>query len=111
MKRFLNAMFLRQTIADAHGLGAEIKTPVLAKIMLVERFFEPFYEALSAEVMGSADGTVELLQDLEQGEGAPDARWRDKRTRLRGSWRSAKTFGFGQNNPRRSRTRIFGPTS
>jgi hypothetical protein len=87
VKRFLNAMFLRQTIADARGLGAEIKTPVLAKIMLVERFFEPFYEALSAEVMGSADGTVELLQDLEKGEGAPDARRRDKKDAT--AWESA----------------------
>lgn len=72
-------MFLRQTIADARGLGSAIKKPVLAKIMLVERFFEPFYEALSAEVMSSADGTVELLKALEKGEGTPDSKRRDKK--------------------------------
>lgn len=86
VKRFLNAMFLRQTIADARGLGSAIKTPVLAKIMLVERFFEAFYEALSAEVMSSSDGTVELLKPLEKGEGAADSRRRDKKD---GTWESA----------------------
>jgi predicted KAP-like P-loop ATPase len=86
VKRFLNAMFLRQTIADARGFGTAIKTPVLAKIMLVERFFEPFYEALSAEVMSSADGTVELLKPLEKGEDTPVRRGEKKDA---STWESA----------------------
>jgi predicted KAP-like P-loop ATPase len=87
VKRFLNAMFLRQTIADARGLASEIKTPVLAKIMLVERFFEPFYEALSAEVMSSSNGIVDLLKALEEGEDVPDTRHRDKKDGS--AWESA----------------------
>lgn len=66
VKRFLNALLLRETIAKARGFGAEIKTQILAKIMLVERFFEKFYDALAAEVAASTDGKVELFKDWEQ---------------------------------------------
>ena len=38
VKRFLNAMLLRERTAQARGFGEDIKTPVLAKLMLAERF-------------------------------------------------------------------------
>jgi len=38
VKRFLNALLLRKSIADARGFGDEVQLPVLAKLMLVERF-------------------------------------------------------------------------
>ena len=38
VKRFLNALLVRQTIAEARGFGDLIERPVLAKLMLAERF-------------------------------------------------------------------------
>ena len=38
IKRFLNALFLRQRTAEARGFGDDVKLTVLAKLMLAERF-------------------------------------------------------------------------
>ncbi|GLS32584.1 hypothetical protein [Neomesorhizobium albiziae] len=38
IKRFLNTLVLRQRTAEARGFGDDVKLPVLAKLMLAERF-------------------------------------------------------------------------
>ena len=45
IKRFLNALLVRQAIAEARGFAEQIKQPVLAKLMLAERFQPDFYDA------------------------------------------------------------------
>jgi predicted KAP-like P-loop ATPase len=47
IKRFLNALLLRQKTADARGFGDEIKLPVLAKLMLAERFLPSLFEQIA----------------------------------------------------------------
>ena len=65
IKRFLNALLVRQIIAKARGFGEKIKQPVLAKLMLAERFQPDFYEQVSIQAMSSSDGKVSILADLE----------------------------------------------
>ena len=65
IKRFLNALLVRQVIANARGFGEQIKQPVLAKLMLAERFQPDFYEYASMQAMGANDGRVSDLVGLE----------------------------------------------
>ncbi|HFP9376526.1 TPA: Qat anti-phage system ATPase QatA [Raoultella ornithinolytica] len=66
IKRFLNSMMLRQAIAEARGFGDEIKRPVLAKIMLAERFYPTFYEQIVREVSSHNKGKPEVLAQFEE---------------------------------------------
>ena len=68
IKRFLNALLVRQVIAKARGFGDQIKQPVLAKLMLAERFQPDFYEHISAQAMSSGDGKVIDISVLESNE-------------------------------------------
>ena len=65
IKRFLNALMVRQAIAKARGFEELIRQPVLAKLMLAERFQPDFYDHLAAQAMLAADGKVAELQKLE----------------------------------------------
>lgn len=65
IKRFLNSLMLRHEIADARGFGSDIQRPVLAKIMLAERFQPEFYEQIAQLVAMSSDGKVNALALLE----------------------------------------------
>ncbi len=65
IKRFLNSMALRQAIADERGFGDEIELPVLAKVMLAERFAPDLYEQLSRLAATAANGKVPALAALE----------------------------------------------
>ncbi len=67
IKRFLNALFIRQVIAKARGFGDQIKQPVLAKLMLTERFQPDFYEYISTNAMSTGDGKVPELAVFEAG--------------------------------------------
>lgn len=71
IKRFLNALLVRQVIAKARGFGDQIKQPVLAKLMLAERFQPDFYEHISAQAMSADNGMVSELTLLEAG-GQPE---------------------------------------
>ena len=71
VKRFLNSLLLRQEIAQVRGLGADIKRPVLAKIMLAERFKPEFYESLTALAFSAAEGCpkeIAVLESLARGQ-------------------------------------------
>jgi predicted KAP-like P-loop ATPase len=66
IKRFLNALLLRKRIADARGFGDDIKLPVLAKLMLAERFFTPFFDSIANKAATSADGKSPDLKMIEE---------------------------------------------
>ncbi|MGC1021342.1 Qat anti-phage system ATPase QatA [Pantoea agglomerans] len=65
IKRFLNSMMLRKAIAEARGFGDEIKRPVLAKIMLAERFYPTFYEQIVRQTTRHAEGKPDALALFE----------------------------------------------
>ncbi len=65
IKRFLNALLLRQIIARARGFDELVNQPVLAKLMLAERFQPDFYEHIAAQAMASADGKAADIATLE----------------------------------------------
>ena len=70
IKRFLNALQLRQVIANARGFADLISQPVLAKLMLAERFQPDFYEHIAAQAMTSSDGKatdIILLEGSREG--------------------------------------------
>lgn len=66
IKRFLNSMILRQAIADERGFGEDIKRPVLAKVMLAERFYPTFYEQIVRQASNHKEGKPEMLAQFEQ---------------------------------------------
>lgn len=66
IKRFLNSMMLRQAIAEERGFGNEISRPILAKIMLAERFYGDFYEQIARLASLAQDGAPEALAGLEK---------------------------------------------
>lgn len=47
IKRFLNTLLLRVKTADARGFGDDIKLPILAKLMLAERFLPSLFEQIA----------------------------------------------------------------
>ena len=65
IKRFLNALLLRKSIADARGFGEDIKLPVLAKLMLAERFFTTFFDTIASAAAASPDGKCADLKTIE----------------------------------------------
>ena len=56
---------LRQAIAHERGFGADVKLPVLGKIMLAERFYPDFYKQLAQLATGEA-GKPNALAQLER---------------------------------------------
>lgn len=65
IKRFINSMLLRYSIAEARGFSQDIKRPILAKVMLAERFSPDFYTQLARHASASAHGKVKSLAVLE----------------------------------------------
>jgi hypothetical protein len=71
IKRFLNSMMLRHAIAEERGFGADIQRPVLAKIMLAERFYPDFYEQIAGLAANHPEGKPEALRKFEEHVRAP----------------------------------------
>jgi hypothetical protein len=65
IKRFLNSMALRFAIAEERGFDKEIKQPVLAKIMLAERFSPDFYEQIARLAAAAPTGKPTALTHFE----------------------------------------------
>ena len=65
IKRFLNALLVRQTIAKARGFSNLINQAVMAKLLLAERFQPDFYDYIAEQAMISEDGKVMELAQLE----------------------------------------------
>jgi len=65
IKRFLNTLVLRQRTAEARGFGDDVKLPVLAKLMLAERFIPRLFDQIAAAAAAAPDGKCADLASLE----------------------------------------------
>jgi hypothetical protein len=65
IKRFLNSLMLRQRTAEARGFGADVKLPVLAKLMLAERFLPRLFDQIASVAASSPKGLCDDLTLLE----------------------------------------------
>ena len=72
IKRFVNSLLLRQRTAAARGFGNEIQRPVLAKLMLAERFMSRLFDQVAMAAARDPQGRCEDLTALET-EAAPPA--------------------------------------
>jgi predicted KAP-like P-loop ATPase len=66
IKRFLNTLLLRKRTADARGFGDDIRLPVLAKLMLAERFLPRTYDQIATAAAVNPGGLSEDLKPLEE---------------------------------------------
>jgi len=66
IKRFLNALMLRKQTAEARGFGADVKLPVLAKLMLAERFLSRTFDQIAGAAAANSDGLCDDLASLEE---------------------------------------------
>ena len=67
IKRFLNTLLLRKSSAEARGFGDDVKLPVLAKLMLAERFLPRLFDQIATSAASSTDGICADLAALEAG--------------------------------------------
>lgn len=65
IKRFLNSLLLRQRMAEARGFGGEVNLPVLAKLMLAERFMPRLFDQIAYAAAANSKGVCEGLAALE----------------------------------------------
>ena len=72
IKRFLNALVLRSHIAEARGFGNAIKLPVLAKLMLAERFLPSLFDQIAVAAAAAPNGQCSDLAPLELEAGVAD---------------------------------------
>lgn len=66
IKRFLNTLLLRKETAEARGFGEEIKLPVLAKLMLAERFLPRLFDQIATIAVTHPQGSCIDLTALEK---------------------------------------------
>ncbi|WP_407176384.1 Qat anti-phage system ATPase QatA [Bradyrhizobium sp. STM 3562] len=66
IKRFLNSLLLRQRTAEARGFGADVHLPVLAKLMLAERFIPRLFDQIAYAAAADAKGHCAGLTALEK---------------------------------------------
>ncbi|WP_413439464.1 Qat anti-phage system ATPase QatA [Sulfuriferula sp. GW1] len=81
IKRFLNTLLLRQKTADARGFGDEIKLPVLAKLMLAERFLPSLFDQIATVAVTHPMGRCTDLAALEKVDVTDDANSRNPSTK------------------------------
>jgi len=62
IKRFVNTVALRTAIAAERGFDSEIKQPILAKLMLAERFAPEVFEAIAFDARADGSPTMALLE-------------------------------------------------
>jgi predicted KAP-like P-loop ATPase len=65
IKRFLNTLLLRHETAKARGFGDDVKLPVLAKLMLAERFMSRLFEQIANAAAPHPQGKCDDLAALE----------------------------------------------
>jgi predicted KAP-like P-loop ATPase len=65
IKRFLNTLILRNQTARARGFGDDIKLPVLAKLMLAERFMSRMFDQIASAAAKHPNGHCADLAALE----------------------------------------------
>ncbi len=74
IKRFLNTLLLRERTAIARGFGDDITLPVLAKLMLAERFIPRLFEQIAFVSAVHPQGLCEDLETLEKSLAAVDSK-------------------------------------
>ena len=84
IKRFLNALLMRRSIASARGFADLIRQSVLAKLMLAERYQPDFYEHIGVQAMASRKGRSSDIIALEKSVEAPGTSRKDKVQRPKG---------------------------
>jgi predicted KAP-like P-loop ATPase len=72
IKRFLNTLILRQRTAEARGFSDDVKLPVLAKLMLAERFLPRLFDQIATAGATSPQGVCADLAALEAAAGSND---------------------------------------
>ncbi|MCB1924146.1 MAG: NTPase KAP [Gammaproteobacteria bacterium] len=65
IKRFLNTLLLRHQTALARGFGDEVKLPVLAKLMLAERFLSRLFDQVASAAAREPNGYCVDMATLE----------------------------------------------
>jgi len=65
IKRFLNALLLRKSMANARGFGDDVRLPILAKLMLAERFLPGLFGQIANSAAAHEKGICENLDSLE----------------------------------------------
>jgi len=80
IKRFLNTMLLRHQTAKARGFGDEVKLPVLAKLMLAERFLSRLFDQIASTAARDEDGHCRDLAALEAAANERKKKTRSRRT-------------------------------
>ncbi len=65
IKRFLNTLLLRRASAEARGFGSDVNLPVLAKLMLAERFNSRVFDQIAVAAASVSDGVCHELVALE----------------------------------------------
>ncbi|MBI3805648.1 MAG: NTPase KAP [Nitrospirae bacterium] len=65
IKRFLNSLSIRLTIAKERGFQDSMNPAALGKLMLAERFQQDFYDHLASEAMLNPNGKISELQEIE----------------------------------------------
>lgn len=79
IKRFLNTMSLRMAIAEQRGIADEIKRPILAKLMLAERFETRLFEQIEREAsVGGTSATVKQMETPDANKGVKKAKGKSK---------------------------------
>ena len=63
IKRFVNTMALRLSIAEERGFRSDLKETALAKLMLAERFAPEVFDAIALDL--GADGKSKIVAELE----------------------------------------------
>lgn len=65
IKRFLNTLLLRDRTAKARGFGNEVELPILAKLMLAERFIPRLFDQIATTAALNKEGKCLDLAVLE----------------------------------------------
>ncbi|MEO9826800.1 MAG: Qat anti-phage system ATPase QatA [Paracoccaceae bacterium] len=73
IKRFLNALLLREHTAHNRKFAEDFKRTVLAKLMLAERFIPRLFEQVATDAARDEGGACRRLAKLEAGPDAPPA--------------------------------------
>jgi predicted KAP-like P-loop ATPase len=66
LKRFVNALMLRSSIAEARGFTTRGMKPAFAKLLLAERFRPEFYDYIARAIALSPDGKPKEISELER---------------------------------------------
>lgn len=96
IKRFLNALLLRRQNAEARGFGADVKLPVLAKLMLAERFLSRTFDQIAGAAAADPDGRCNDLDLLEEATSAAQAAAPRNAARKAGIARAAEESGLAR---------------